>query len=157
MSSPSEQTTVQRKTELRSDIQTIYNQIEDGLTMGDSMFGQYAHVDVAREVSSRTKELQKKKEELEEDIRQKEAIIQRTDRDFTDVKDTLPETLEEERNRFIEDYTLLFLSLAYVFMVVSAIVYFVALSPTPWPTLGKSLGYSLLGTFLAGVLLYVIA
>ena len=157
MSSPSEQTTVQRKTELRSDIQVIYNQIEDGLAMGDSMFGQYAHVDVAREVSSRTKELQKKKEELEEDIRQKEAIIKRTDRDFTDVKDTLPETLEEERNRFIEDYTLLFLSLAYVFMVVSAIVYFVALSPTPWPTLGKSLGYSLLGTFLAGVLLYVIA
>lgn len=121
------------------------------------MFGQYAHVDVAREVSSRTKELQKKKEELEEDIRQKEAIIQRTDRDFTDVKDTLPETLEEERTRFIEDYTLLFLSLAYVFMVVSAIVYFVVLSPTPWRTLGKSLGYSLLGTFLAGVLLYVIA
>lgn len=157
MSSPSEQTTVQRKTELRSDIQAIYNQIEDGLAMGDSMFGQYAHVDVAREVSSRTKELQKKKEELEEDIRQKEAIIQRTDRDFTDVKDTLPETLEEERIRFIEDYTLLFLSLAYVFMVVSAIVYFVVLSPTPWRTLGKSLGYSLLGTFLAGVLLYVIA
>jgi hypothetical protein len=157
MSSPSEQTTVQRKSELRSDIQAIYNQIEDGLAMGDSMFGQYAHVDVAREVSSRTKELQKKKEELEEDIRQKEAIIQRTDRDFTDVKDTLPETLEEERIRFIEDYTLLFLSLAYVFMVVSAIVYFVALSPTPWRTLGRSLGYSLLGTFLAGVLLYVIA
>ena len=157
MSSPSEQTTVQRKAELRSDIRAIYNQIEDGLAMGDSMFGQYAHVDVAREVAARTEELQKKKEELEEDIRQKEAMIQRTNQDFTDVKDNLPETLEEQRIQFIEDYTLLFLSLSYVFMVVSAIVYYVALSPTPWDTLGRSLGYSLVGTLLAGILLYVIA
>jgi hypothetical protein len=155
--STSEQTTIQRKTDLRSDIQHLRAQIEDGMAMGDSMFGQYAHAEVAQAVGTRTEELQKKKEELEEEIRQKEAIIERTNRDFTDVKDALPENEEQTRIRFIEDYTLLFLSLSYVFMVVSGVVYRVALSTTPWATLGKSLGYSAVGTIFAGMLLYAVA
>jgi hypothetical protein len=155
--SASEQTTIQRKAELRSAIQHVRAQVEDGLAMGDSMFGQYAHADVAREVGTRTEELQKKKEALEDEIRQKEAIIERTNRDFTDVKDSLPETEEQQRIRFIEDYTLLFLSLSYVFMVVSAIIYQVALSPTPWSTLGKSVGYSMVGSIFVGILLYAVA
>jgi len=156
MSTSAPQTSTQRRDELISDIETIRSQIENALHMGDAMFGQYAHVEVAKEVTARKEELKKKKETLEEEIRQKEAIIQRTNRDFTDVKDAIPES-EEPHVRFIEDYTLLFLSLAYVFMVLSAVVYHVALSPTPWQTLGRSLGYSVLGTVFAGILLYVVA
>jgi hypothetical protein len=156
-SPPSTQTEVQRKEGLLSDIASARAKIEDSIHMGNSMFGRFAHADVAREVTIRKEDLQKKKEALEEDIRQKESIIQRTNRDFTDVKDTLPETEEQKRIRFIEDYTLMFLTLSYVFMVLSAIVYTVVLSSTPWPTFFNALGVSALGTALAGILLYIIA
>lgn len=152
-----EQTTIQRKEELRSDILTIRGQIEDGIVMGNSMFGQYAHADVASEVSDRLNQLKKQKEELGKDIRQKEALIERSNRDFSDVKETLPPTQERQRVRFMEDYTVMFLSISYVFMVISAIVYTVSLSPTPWPTLFKSLGYSAGGTVFVGLLFYMIA
>lgn len=153
----SEQTTLQRKSDLLADIQTIRSQVEDGLLMGDSMFGRFAHADVAREVKSRTEELQRKKDRLEQDIREKESLIQRSNRDFSDVKDALPETLERQRIQFVEDYTLLFLSLAYVFMVLSAILFYVAISEEKMKALGKAVGYAILGTFLAGILLYRIA
>jgi hypothetical protein len=153
----SEQNTVQRKSDLLSDIQTIRSQVEDGLLMGDSMFGRFAHVDVAREVKSRTEELQRKKEALEQEIREKEALVQRASRDFTDVKHTLPETLERQHIQFIEDYTLLFLSLAYVFMVVSAIIFYVVISEQKTKALGKAVGYAILGTMIAAILLNMIA
>jgi hypothetical protein len=153
----SEQTTIQRKSDLLSDIQKIRSQVEDGLMMGDSMFGRFAHVEVAREVKTRTEELQKKKEALEQEIREKEALIQRANRDFSDVKDALPETLERQRIRFVEDYTLLFLSLAYVFMVISAIVFYVVLSEEKTKALGKAVGYAILGTMIAGIVLNMIA
>lgn len=152
-----EQTTIQRKNDLLSDIQRVRSQIEDNLVMGDSMFGRFAHVEVAREVKLRTEELQKKKEALEQDIKEKEALVQRANRDFSDVKDALPETLEHQRIKFVEDYTLLFLSLAYVFMVVSAIIFYVALSEQKAKALAKAVGYAVLCTFMAGMLLYWIA
>lgn len=154
--SAQEQTTIQRKSELRSDIQTLRGQLEDGLAMGNSMFGQYAHTQIAEEVTDRLTQLKAQKEGLEKDIRQKEALIERSNRDFSDVKETLPETYEQKRIRFVEDYTVMFLLLSYVFMVLSAIVYMVALSPTPWPTLFKSLAYATGGTVIAGLLLYAI-
>lgn len=152
-----DQTAIQRKNELLSDITTIRTQVEDSLTMGDSMFGQYAHVEVARDVNQRKEELQQKKNAIEQDIREKEALIQRANRDFTDVKDTLPETLEKQRIQFIEDYTLLFLSLAYLFMVISAIVFYVALSEQKGKAVAKGVGYAVVGTFVAGMLLHWIA
>jgi hypothetical protein len=92
MSSESAQSTIERKNELMTDITKLRAQVEDGLAMGDSMFGQFAHVDVTNEVNKRLSELKIKKETLENKIREKEALIQRSNRDFSDVKDTLPET-----------------------------------------------------------------
>lgn len=152
-----EQTTIQRKNDLMSDIQKVRSQVEDGLTMGDSMFGQFAHADVAREVTIRTNELKNKKKELEKEIKDKEALIQRSNRDFSDVKDALPETLEKQRVQFIEDYTLMFLSLSYVFMVLSAIIYYVILSQEKWSAFFKAFGYAIVATTGALLMLYHIA
>ena len=152
-----EQTDIQRKNNLLSDIQKIRSQIEDGLTMGDAMFGRFAHVEVAREVTNRTEELQKKKDGLEQELREKEAMIQRTNRDFSDVKDALPETLEQQRVKFIEDYTIMFLVLSYVFMILSGIIFYVTISEQKTMAFAKALGYALLATMLSGTLLYLIA
>lgn len=152
-----EQTDIQRKNNLLSDIQKARSQIEDGLTMGDAMFGRFAHVEVAREVTNRTEELQKKKDVLEQELREKEALIQRTNRDFSDVKDALPETLEQQRVKFIEDYTIMFLVLSYVFMILSGIIFYVTISEQKTMAFVKALGYALVATMLSGTLLYLIA
>jgi hypothetical protein len=125
--------------------------------MGDAMFGRFAHVEVAREVTNRTEELQKKKDGLEQELREKEAMIQRTNRDFSDVKDALPETLEQQRIKFIEDYTIMFLVLSYVFMILSGIIFYVTLSEQKTMAFAKALGYALVATMLSGTLLYLIA
>lgn len=146
-----------RTNELLNDIQALRQQVENGLALGDSMFGRFAHAEVAQEVGQRVTELQEKKEALEQDIKEKEALIQRSDRDFTDVKDTLPETLEQKRIRFVEDYTLLFLSLSYVFMVLSALTDYVLRAEQKSTALAKGLGYTVAGTLLSGMVLYHIA
>lgn len=152
-----QQTDIERKNYLLSDIQNTRSQIEDGLTMGDSMFGRFAHVEVAREVKNRTEELQKKKDGLEQDLREKEALIQRANRDFSDVKDALPETLEQQRIQFIEDYTVMFLVISYVFMALSAIIFYVTISEQKMAAFGKALGYTLFATIMSGLLFYFIA
>jgi|LauGreDrversion4_2_1035121.scaffolds.fasta_scaffold18433_4 hypothetical protein len=146
-----------RKNELLQDLQALRTQVENGLALGDSMFGRFAHAEVAHEVTQRVKELQEKKDDLERDIKEKEALIQRSNRDFTDVKDSLPETLEQKRIRFVEDYTLLFLSLAYVFMVLSALTVYVLHADQKIAAFGKGLGYSVAGTLLACTVLYHVA
>lgn len=152
-----DQTTIQRKNDLMSDIQKVRSQIEDSMMMGDSMFGRFAHVDVAREVTNRMKDLEQKKKSLEQDLKEKEALIQRANRDFSDVKDALPETIEQKRIRFIEDYTLLFVSLSYLFMVLTAILYYVMISEQKTMALVKGIGYTLVSTLFAGLILYFIA
>ena len=151
------QTDIQRKNDTISDIQRVRSQVDDGLMMGDAMFGRFAHADVAREVTSRTEELQKKKEKLEQDLKEKEAIIQKANRDFSDVKDALPETQEHQRIKFVEDYTLLFLTLSYVFMCISLIVFYVSVSEQKTAAAMTALGYFVLVTMMMGMILYLIA
>jgi chromosome segregation ATPase len=157
MSSESAQSTIERKNELMSDITKLRAQVENGLAMGDSMFGQFAHVDVTNEVNQRLSELKTKKETLENQLREKEALVQRSNRDFSDVKDALPETQEHTRIQFVEDYTMMFLLLSYVFMVVSAIIFYVTLSEQKMKAFFYSLLLSVFLTVLCGLLLYFVA
>ena len=151
------QTDIQRKNDLLADLQRLRSQVDDGLSMGDAMFGRFAHVEVAREVNDRMEDLQKKKASLEQDLKEKEALIQRANQDFSDVKDTLPETLDKKRVQFVEDYTIAFLSLSYLFMMLSAIVWYVSLAEQKMAAVFKAIGYSALTTIVAGIILYLIA
>lgn len=107
---------------LKQDIDMIRAQITDSLTMGDSIFGTAGVADITNQVRARNNELKEKKENIRSDIDKKEAIIERSNRDFSDVKDTIPEPQPKRVLRFIEDYTLAFLVLAYLFMII-AIIY----------------------------------
>jgi hypothetical protein len=157
MASASAQSTIERKADLISDIGKLRAQVEDGLAMGDSMFGQFAHVDVTNEVNRRLSDLKKKKRGLEQQLREKEAIIQRSNRDFSDVKDSLPETQERKRVQFVEDYTMMFLLLSYVFMILSFIIFYVTLSEQKMKAFFYSLGISMVFTFFGSFLIYLIA
>ena len=106
---------------IKNDIDFLKSGIEDTLHTGDAMFGSFGPADITKDVKQRNSELEKKKEDLKTDISKKEAIIERNNRDFSDVKQALPEQEETKSLHFIEDYTLAFLSISYFFMVVVAI------------------------------------
>jgi hypothetical protein len=141
-----------------SDIAAFKQNITDSLLVGNSMYGPYGHAEVKSEVSERTKELTAKKEELRDEIKKQEAIIHRSDRDFTDVRHSLPETLPENRFHFIEDYTLVFVLIAYLFMIVIALHTYVLYSTESFAmALGKGLFYSFILTLISGMILYFIS
>ena len=108
---------MERAIYLESDITSLRANVLDSLAVGDSMFGNYGHSDISKQVQDRNADLKIKKDELTNDISKKEAIIQRSNRDFTDVKKNLPEVQPKTVLHFIEDYTLAILSVCYLFMM----------------------------------------
>jgi hypothetical protein len=106
---------------LQQDIEMLRATVGDSLTMGDAIYGQFGVDDITKQVKARNDELKAKKEKLSDNINKNEAIIERSNRDFTDIKDTLPETQPKKVLHFIEDYTLAFVTIAYLFMIVAAI------------------------------------
>jgi hypothetical protein len=139
---------------LESDIASLRANVFDSLTVGDSMFGNYGHSDVSKQVQDRNKDLKAKKEELMNDINKKEAIIERSNRDFTDIKKTLPEVEPKTILHFIEDYTLAILSVSYLFMMC-VIIYGYTISGLPYSTrFIQAFFASLFFTMFMFVLLY---
>jgi len=140
---------------ITQDLESLRSTIHNTLTVGDNIFGQMGHADLTQDVNDRNKDLQSKKDTLLHDIDKKEAIINRSNRDFSDVNDTLPETQTKKKLNFIEDYTMAILSMAYVFMLVTAVYFYIS---TTTETIGKALLYSILGstfvTLFAFMLLY---
>lgn len=121
----------QHTVQLESDIESLKAIIGDSFYMGDAIYGKYGMDDITKQVRTRNQELKAKKEAIKNDIYKKEAIIERTDRDFSDVKDSLPETQPKKVLHFIEDYTLAFLTISYFFMVIALNYLFVIESKDP--------------------------
>jgi prefoldin subunit 5 len=123
---------------LQKDISTLSAAVGDSLVMGDSVFGQIGAGDVIKQLKNRIDELKHKKEELKTSIDKDEAVIERADRDFSDVKDTLPETQPKKVLHFIEDYTLAILLISYLFMVIAAIYVYTLVSDNKLVAFGKA-------------------
>ena len=104
---------------LHNDIEMLRALIGDSFYMGDAIYGSYGISDITKQVKDRNIDLKRKKEILKEDIYKKEAIVERSDRDFSDVKNTLPETQTKTALHFLEDYTMAFLVMAYLFMMIA--------------------------------------
>jgi hypothetical protein len=139
---------------LQKDIESLTSSVQDSLVMGDSMFGQYGYQDVADQVKDRNKDLKGKKEKLVKEVEKGEAIIGKANRDFSDVKDSIPQPQSTKTLHFIEDYTLAFLTLAYLFMVIAGIYVFTIISENKLVAFGKSFVASLFLTMFLFMLLY---
>lgn len=136
------------------DIARLKATITDLITIGNSMYDP-ATGSMTTDAASRNKELMAKKNQLREEIKQQEALINRSNRDFTDVRDELPETMPKKSLHFIEDYTLVIMCIAYLFMIVVGLHTYVIQSAENWLTaLGMGLFYSFLLTLISGMLLY---
>lgn len=139
---------------LDQDIQMLRASVHDVLMTGDAMFGQAGHIDVAKQVKDRNADLQKQKEDLRKEIQKKEAIVQKTNRDFSDVRDTLPERQNPSKLHFIEDYTLAILSMAYLFLIIACNYWYVFDAPVVWWGLLQGIGTSIVVTMIGLMLLY---
>ena len=111
----------------------------DSLTMGDTMFGQFGYNDIAKQVKARNAELKKKKEQLSKEVEKNEATIEKSNRDFEDTYKEVPMPQPKRVLRFIEDWTLAILVIAYLFMVVSIIYVYTSTSDLKFVAFGKSL------------------
>jgi hypothetical protein len=78
-------------------------------------------------------------------------------RDFTDVRDQLPETIPDKKLHFIEDYTLVILGISYLFMILIALHTYVLKSEEAWTmSLLRGLMYSIPISLIVGMIIYYI-
>lgn len=141
---------------LQEDISSLRATTQDALIMGDTMFGQFGYNDIAKQVKERNNDLKKKKEGLSKDIEKGEAIITRTNQDFTDVYNTVAEPQPQKTLRFIEDYTLAILAISYIFMIIACIYVYTTTSEFKLVAFGKSfVGSIFLSMFLFIFLFYI--
>lgn len=141
---------------LQQDISSLAGTSMDSLIMGDTMFGQFGYNDIAKQVVARNDELKTKKDKLFKAVEKGEAIIERSNRDFSDVKDTVSEPQPKKVLRFIEDYTLAILCMAYLFMIIAIIYVYTATAEFKLIGFGKSFVLSILLTmFLFMILFYL--
>ena len=144
---------------LKEDIASLRANVRDSLAVGESMFGSYGHSDITKQIRDRNDDLTNKKENLIQDINTKESIIERANRDFTDVKRTLPEKQPKKILHFIEDYTLAVLSISYLFMLCIGIYYFSIKSKGEFNSsdFTQALMNSAILSVVVGVVLYYIS
>lgn len=151
------QTLGTKLTNITSDIQYLKSNITDTFITGDAIFGQYGSVDIAKNVQQSNAELEDKKRSIEKEIANNEAVIERANRDFSDVKNTLPEKPTYSRLHFIEDYTVFFLVTSYLFMVLLCGYLYVMASDDTWSAVGQVTIASVFGTLFLGILFYYLA
>ena len=108
------------------------------------------------EVRVRNRELIAKRDKLKEELKEQHAIVDRVDRDFTDVKNTTPDTMKKVKLNVLEDYTLAVLMMAYLFMALAALYIYVISSPEMTTALVKGVLYLIITSMMGWMALYYI-
>jgi hypothetical protein len=139
---------------LDNDLTSIRGNIINSLMMGDSIFGEAGHVDIRNEVKKRNNELKEERDQLRNNIDKKEVIIQKNNRDFSDVKDTLPEVQPNKKLHVIEDYTIAFLTISYLFMIIAFIYFYTMTSEEKVSSFFRALLISSILSIILLLLLY---
>jgi hypothetical protein len=106
---------------IAQDIRELSAKVMDTLYIGDSLYYANANSGILKQVQEANIEIKKKHKTVSEELQKNDAIIERAERDFTDLKDELPEKLEDNKINLVEDYTLLFLFISYIFMLIACI------------------------------------
>ena len=141
--------------QLKDVIKQILGKANNALIMGDTVFTvQGNEKGIIKDVKERIDTLEKEKKDLEQEIGKQHQVIQTSNRDFSDVKDTIPETQPERFLYFIEDYTLAILSMSYLILVVAVIAFRTILSSDKGKTFLESLVGASIFTIFAFMLLY---
>lgn len=143
--------------QLKSDIDSLRANVMDSLSLGDTMFGQYGHSEISAQLKKRNEDLTLQVDSLTKELDKNQAIIDRSNRDFIDVKRTLPEKQPKKILHFIEDYTMALLAMSYLFMALIGIYYYSMLNGVfDISKCLQAVGYSGLISIIVGMILYYI-
>jgi hypothetical protein len=140
-------------------IESEMNNINESLSVGDTvMSNNPSNASIITTYTDENRaELIKKKEKLNREIDQKTAVIERSERDFSDVHETLPEQHEKKRLHLVEDYTMAVLATSLVFLILVFIYYNVKTSTDMMTGLLKGVGISALFSLFICILIYQLA
>ena len=139
---------------IKRDIDTLHASVTNSLLTGDAIYGKAGSNNISQQVKDKNKELKEKKEKLTLSIKRKDATIERSNRDFSDVKNTLPETHKKQILNVLDDYTIAFLMFAYFFMLLSIMYVYVYVSEQKIKALLKSIGCGVFITCVIWMLIY---
>jgi hypothetical protein len=143
--------------QLKDDINSLHANVTDSLSLGDTIFGQYGHAEITGQLRKRNEDLSLQVKSLTKELDKNQAIIDRSNRDFVDVKRTLPEKQPKKLLHFIEDYTMALLSISYLFMMIIGIYYYSIVNETfNMSKCFQNIGYSGLISIIVGMILYYI-
>jgi len=147
------------KDQLKDLISSEISAIDDILSVGDKlMIGSESTASIIQTYSQTTNdELNAKEKRLKKEIAKKLAIIERCNRDFSDVRDTLPEKLEKKNLHIVEDYTMAVLSICLIFAILVFVYYTVRTSTDTMTGLLKGGGIGLLFGLFSCIVIYQIA
>jgi hypothetical protein len=101
-----------------------FAQFNDMISTGDKFYGSAASDTVLAEVVARNKDLQGSLEKVQKETKQLQASTERHERDFLDVKGSLPERIPTQNLNVLDDYTMLLLVISYLVMALSIIFYY---------------------------------
>ena len=143
--------------EYNDDISDLRSMITNDMTTLNGLYTtSTTSVTTTNQASIQTEQLSKRKKELIKDVEMKEGIINRSNRDFSDVKDTLPEHLPKKTLHVIEDYTMAILAMSYLFMVIAAVYLYTITSTEPMSAMLRGIGYAIVTSLFAWMGLYYI-
>ena len=141
--------------QLKSDVDSLRGNVMDSLSLGDTIFGQFGHNEVSAQLKKRNSDLSLQVHSLTKEIDKNQATIDRSNRDFVDVKHTLPEKQPKKILHFIEDYTMALLSISYLFMIIIGIYYYSMMNGVfDLSACLQAVGYSGLVSIIVGMILY---
>ena len=134
---------------------SIQSQIQNALIKGDQLLGVDTNNVLVQEAQKRYNELSKHADKLSQEIEKKQKIIERVDRDFSDVNDSLPHPAKNTIN-VLEDYTIVLLLISYTFMIIAFIYAYTSNSAVPETAFMHAILGSIFVTLGISVLLYYI-
>jgi len=139
---------------IKRDIDTLHASVTNSLLTADAVYGKAGSTNISQQVKDKNSELKEKKEKLTLSIKRKDATIERSNRDFSDVKNTLPEIHKKQILNVLDDYTIAFLMFAYFFMLLSIMYVYVYVSEQKIKALLKSIGAGVFITCVIWMLIY---
>ena len=145
---------------MSAEIDSYKLRIQDLFTLGDKVVTTAGSESMRNDLVARRDELKAEKDALTGEIRQHQTqVVESSNQDFYDVKQTLPAEPLVSRNkiRTLEDYTLAFLLISYLFMITLLIYLYVYFAPDRLQALGRGLSAAFLLTILCALLLYYFA
>jgi hypothetical protein len=151
---------ITRRNTFASDVGKQMNEIENlksmyvnALTTADSIFGSASTTTFAKEIDIRNRELKDRVSKLGATIDTSKSAIERSERDFIDSKEQLPEQLPTHTIHVIDDYTLSVLSVAYIFFIFAVIYWYVQQNDYSMRSILTALGSAVILTLIIVMLL----